>query len=136
MADKLDRSRPYGTITPPHNGASYHQDGRYFDGRGLPVLSPGEAPVRKAAPVAAPAEAPEAGPVVPTPAPVPVIETTPKGNGEPGPDLTLDLEGDVLAQLGGHAWFAQKAAVKRAFGREPRNKADLMMILKDEGHIA
>lgn len=30
----LDRSRPFGTIYPVHEGASYEQDGLFFDAQG------------------------------------------------------------------------------------------------------
>lgn len=31
---KLDRSKPFGKVTPPFDGAAYSQDGRYFNGAG------------------------------------------------------------------------------------------------------
>lgn len=33
----LDRTKPFGTISPPHNGASFEQDGVMFDHEGKPV---------------------------------------------------------------------------------------------------
>lgn len=30
----LDLTKPYGEIIPPHNGASFQQDGHFFDGNG------------------------------------------------------------------------------------------------------
>lgn len=34
---KLDKTRPYGTIHPPHNGAYFDQDGILFDAQGHPL---------------------------------------------------------------------------------------------------
>lgn len=34
---KLDKTRPYGTIHPPHNGAHFDQDGILFDAQGHPL---------------------------------------------------------------------------------------------------
>lgn len=50
----LDRSRPFGTIYPPHRGAMYEQDGHYFgpDGKRL------DAPVESDSTPAEPSEAP------------------------------------------------------------------------------
>lgn len=42
----LDKKRPYGIITPPHNGAHYEQDGKLFNARGEPIEPPAPEPVR------------------------------------------------------------------------------------------
>ena len=34
---RLDRQRSFGTVSPPHQGAHFHQDGVYFDHTGHPV---------------------------------------------------------------------------------------------------
>lgn len=33
----LDKSKPFGTIYPKHNGAKYEQGGVYFDVNGRPI---------------------------------------------------------------------------------------------------
>lgn len=79
----LDRSRPFGTIYPIHEGASFEQDGLFFDAQGnqcgaQPAEVPAEAPAEKQAekqaarkpgrPRKSVPEAPEA-PTVPAEAP-------------------------------------------------------------------
>lgn len=36
---ELDRTRPFGTLYPPLDGARFYQDGTYFDGKGLALES-------------------------------------------------------------------------------------------------
>ena len=43
----LDRSRPFGTIYPVHEGASYEQDGLFFDTQGRQCGEQDEAPADK-----------------------------------------------------------------------------------------
>lgn len=57
MALRLDKSRPFASVSPPWHGASYKQNGRYFDSLGELVQTPagpGVAPVPSLG-VAAPA---------------------------------------------------------------------------------
>lgn len=72
---ELDRARPFATITPPHEGAHFQQDGRSFDaaGRELAAVQPVER--RKPGPKPKvqndlPADLPAALPVMPVTAPV------------------------------------------------------------------
>ena len=46
---KLDRSRPFGTIHPHHNGAAFEQDGVFFDVYER-AINPPKAKARKADP--------------------------------------------------------------------------------------
>lgn len=43
----LDRSRPFGTIHPIHQGAAFVQDGVYFDAQGRQCGATPAAPVRR-----------------------------------------------------------------------------------------
>lgn len=43
MSETLDRSRPYGTVTPPFDGAHYEQDGFFFDRDWRRIYREGEA---------------------------------------------------------------------------------------------
>lgn len=36
---ELDRTRPFGTLYPPVDGARFVQDGTYFDGKGLSLAA-------------------------------------------------------------------------------------------------
>lgn len=36
---ELDRTRPFGTLYPPVDGARFYQDGTYFDGKGLSLAA-------------------------------------------------------------------------------------------------
>lgn len=38
----LDRNRPFAQYFPPHEGATFEQDGRRFDGEGRPLAAAGE----------------------------------------------------------------------------------------------
>ena len=44
MARKLNRNRSHASILPPDHGASYMQDGCYFDAAGGQVIPPGHTP--------------------------------------------------------------------------------------------
>lgn len=43
----LDRSRPFGTIHPMHQGAAFAQDGLYFDAQGHQCGATSAAPVTR-----------------------------------------------------------------------------------------
>lgn len=77
----LDRSRSFGTIHPPHEGAHYSQDGYYFDAQGKLVeslLKPEQRAAFAKKPPAPPRPAPVApvGSAAPKP---PASEAAPSG---------------------------------------------------------
>lgn len=109
---KLDRSRPFGHLQPPRDGAMFYQDGRYFDHHG--------------------AEVKRAGMAKPKPA------RTSRPKPEQVPDETLS-EREQLAQWARGEmkiqWFAVKKMIEDTVGVQVENKAAALETLAQHGVV-
>lgn len=145
MAVTLDKSRPFGTITPLYLGAAFEQNGRFFAPDGTRVLLPGEAPEAvKAAP--GPSQ-PAAVPAEPAKRP----QGRPKGskNAPKDPPAVASepvksdpvTEGDVnlTAWAKGEAEYIMAdiyKAIRTRYSRIVATEADAVDTLVDEGAVA
>lgn len=138
---KLDRSRPFGAVTPPYEGACFSQGPYYFDTAGELVealLTPEQ---RKALAGKAD-EAPPAPPPPQTPAPPP----DPVPDAPPAPPPVEDVppppvsksEVDVIAYLKDeqdYGFMAVMAAAKDRLGVRPKNMKELIDMCVEKGLI-
>lgn len=104
---KLDPQRPYGRISPPHQGAHFDQDGLLFDVHGdcLSDASPPAAAVDS------------------TPAPEPAFEITePESGSQSLPHAAEPQESPRTSGLSDHQRL--RNVLKKATGRGPRSVED------------
>jgi hypothetical protein len=155
MAVTLDRSRPFGTVTPIYEGAAFAQDGRHFGPDGKRVLLPGEVddePVRhKAAVTQQPAAAIVADAVAKSPdkprggrpkgsTNKPKAPKAPKALAPAAKPAAPIVEGEVNLT----AWATGSAdyimadvykAIRTRYSRNVTNEADAIETLINEGVV-
>ena len=134
MSKTLDRSRDFGSITPPWNGAVFSQDGYFFDGQGQWIEelereyqhTEPRAPKKKGKKACkkakAATEAPANG--------VDVVPLPSEPDGAPG-----DVSGDEInlaawaLQEEKYPWFNVTKAIRERFSVQVSNKADALDVL-------
>lgn len=111
---ELDQSKPYGYVTPPHFGASFKQDGVYFDGNGRYMPEhPDNVAFMEAG--GKPSEAEQGV--------VPQNQVEDDGH----VNLTAWLKGER------YPWFSVQAAIQKRFNAKVTKKVDAIDLLIDKG---
>lgn len=135
MTKTLDRSRPHGTIHPPHEGAHFAQDGYHFDADGK-IVEKLLTPQQKAALVKKPA-----APKPPNPQPQAEATETPGQSGGSGavPPITQTGADDGGVNL--EQWLRDeqsanfldvRKAVKKRYSVWETTKSGVVILLVNE----
>lgn len=117
LAKPFDKKASYGQVFGAP-GVAYDQNGQFYNYDFLPVDLAGN--LLKTAPAPAPAPVKAAVPVVP-----PVIDD----DDTPEDEKPLDLTAWANGSLPGTRFFSVKAAVKAAFGKEPKTADEARAIV-------
>lgn len=140
---KLDTQRPYGRITPPHQGAHFEQDGLLFDQHGDCLTSEAPQPAADTASNGFVIDRPDGSET-----PLPHAAEDDAGAAETPPtaraDDTVNRQGRgahaelraALRQINGHAPRARKElfdSVERLTGVRPETQQDGLDLLQAEG---